>query len=240
MTTIEILTTSDRAAAIRRTRSIVRTVLLACGLASSVLYIATDILGGLSYSGYSFASRAISELGAIGAPSAGIVAPLYAIYSVLVLLFGAAVLREVRHNNPPLALSGLLLTMYAAVGIVIAIIGASGSATFNMHQRGTASVAADAPHIILTAVFVVLLLAMIATGAFAFGRKFRVYSFVTLAIVIIFAGLTVPFAPRLAAGRPTPGLGIIERINVYAAVLWPGLLSLAILRRPRSAGRSVV
>ena len=240
MTTIEILTTGDRAVAIRRTRSVVRTASLASGLAASILYIATDILGGLSYGGYSFTSQAISELGAIGARSAPIVAPLYAIYSVLILLFGVAVVREARHDNPPLALSGVLLASYGAVAIAIAIIGASGSTVFNMHQRGTATIGADAPHIILTAVFVVLLLAMIGAGAFAFGRKFRVYSFVTLAIVIVFAGLTVPFAPRLAAGRPTPGLGIIERINVYAAILWPGLLSLAILRRPGPAGRSVV
>ena len=240
MTTIEVPTTSDRAPAIRRTRSVVRTVSLACGLAASILYIATDILGGLSYGGYSFTSQAISELGAIGTRSGPIVAPLYAIYSVLTLVFGAAVVREAGHKNPPLALSGVLLASYAAIAIVIAIIGASGSTTFNMHQRGTATISADAPHIILTAVFVVLLLAAIAAGAFAFGRKFRVYSFVTLAIVIVFAGLTVPFALRIAAGQPTPGLGIIERINVYAAILWPGLLSLAILRRPGSAGRSAV
>ena len=240
MTTIEIPTTSDRAVPIRRTRSIVRTVSLACGLAASVLYIATDILGGLTYGGYSFTSQAVSELGAIGSRSAGVVAPLYAIYSVLILLFGAAVVREARHDNPPLALSGVLLASYGAVAIVIAIIGASGSTIFNMHQRGTATISADAPHIILTAVFVILLLAMIAAGAFAFGRKFRVYSFVTLAIVIVFAGLTIPFASRLAAGQPTPGLGIIERISVYASILWPGLLSLAILRRPGSAGRSAV
>ena len=42
-----------------------QSVLLICGLISSVLYIATDIAGGLSYPGYSFTSQAISELMAI-------------------------------------------------------------------------------------------------------------------------------------------------------------------------------
>ena len=75
-------------------RSALRTALLACGILSSLLYVATDILGGLSYDGYSFTSQAVSELGAIGAPSAPIVIPLFFIYNLLALVFGYAVLRD--------------------------------------------------------------------------------------------------------------------------------------------------
>ena len=52
-----------------QSRSFVLKVLLLSGFLSSFLYIATDLLGGMRYDGYSFASQAISELGAIGAPS---------------------------------------------------------------------------------------------------------------------------------------------------------------------------
>jgi hypothetical protein len=62
-------------------RSIVRQALLVCGLLSSLLYIATDILGGLRYDGYSFTSQAISELAAIGAPSKPFVDPLFIVYA---------------------------------------------------------------------------------------------------------------------------------------------------------------
>ena len=43
--------------------------LLLGGVVSSALYVATDILGGLRYEGYSFTSQVISELMARGAPS---------------------------------------------------------------------------------------------------------------------------------------------------------------------------
>ena len=53
-----------------------RTALLACGIASSVLYGAMNIVGALLYPGYSLASQTISELYAIGAPPRVLVASL--------------------------------------------------------------------------------------------------------------------------------------------------------------------
>ena len=44
-------------------RGMLRTLLLACGILSSVLYVTTDLLGGLTYEGYSFSAQTISELG---------------------------------------------------------------------------------------------------------------------------------------------------------------------------------
>ena len=38
-----------------------RKTLLWCGVLSSVLYVAIDLVGGLSYPGYHFSSQAISE-----------------------------------------------------------------------------------------------------------------------------------------------------------------------------------
>lgn len=44
------------------------TILLACGIASSVLYIAADITGAIRYVGYSYADHTFSELLAVGSP----------------------------------------------------------------------------------------------------------------------------------------------------------------------------
>ena len=71
-----------------------RKTLLVCGILSSLLYVATDVLGGMRYPGYSFTSQAVSELMAIGAPSEAFVDPLFIAYGVLVLAFGVGVLRE--------------------------------------------------------------------------------------------------------------------------------------------------
>jgi len=65
----------------------VREVLLICGIASSLLYVATTILGAMRWKGYSSTSQTVSELSAIGAPSRPLVVPLFLTYSVLV--FGA-------------------------------------------------------------------------------------------------------------------------------------------------------
>jgi CubicO group peptidase (beta-lactamase class C family)/hypothetical membrane protein len=227
--------------------------MLVCGILSSLLYVATDILGGLRYEGYSFTSQAISELGAIGAPSKPFVDPLFIAYDVLALAFGVAVFREAGRQRA-LRIAGVLLAAHAVVGL-----SASASELFNifpsgfsMLQRGAGSLASDAlsepcavwsvwppPHLILTGVIVLLLLLAIGFGAFAFGKRFRIYSFATLLTAILFGTLTAPYAIRIAAGQSTPGLGIIERIDVYSFMLWAAVLSVTLLRRPRYRGATV-
>ena len=82
-----------------QSRGLVRRVLLACGILSSLLYVVTDVLGGVRYEGYSFTSQAISELMAIGAPSESLVDPLFITYGVLAIAFGVGVFREAAGRN---------------------------------------------------------------------------------------------------------------------------------------------
>lgn len=199
-----------------------RKVLLLSGILSSLLYAMNDLLGGLRYPGYRFADQAISELGAAGAPTRGFLLPLGILYTVLALGFGLGV-RQAAGLNRRLGLVGALLIAWVVVG--------SGTLWFPMQQRGAGSLATDAPHIISAAGSVVLMLLTIGLGAFALGPRFRIYSLATLLTVLLFGALTFPLAPRLAAGQPTPRLGIYERINVYASLLWMAVLALALLRR---------
>ena len=46
-----------------------RKALLACGILSSLLYAVMTVVIGMQWEGYSHASRVISELSAIGAPT---------------------------------------------------------------------------------------------------------------------------------------------------------------------------
>jgi hypothetical protein len=126
-----------------------------------------------------------------------------------------------------------MLTAYGATGFLALTM--AGPSKIAMHQRGTGSLPGDAPHIILTAVLVMFLLLAMTFGAFALGKRFRRFSFATLLVAIVSGALTVPFAARVAAGLPTPGLGIVERIDVYSCLLWIAVLSVALLRAPRSA-----
>jgi CubicO group peptidase (beta-lactamase class C family) len=202
----------------------VRKALLVCGFLSSLLYVATDVLGGILYEGYSFGSQAVSELMAAGAPSEAIVDPLFITYDVLALAFGVGVFREGVRRSRSLRMTGALLMGYAAIGL-------AGPTLFEMHRRGTSSLDADTPHIILTGMLVLLMLLAIGFGSFALGTRFRVYSFGTLLILIGFGAIAAPYGARLAAGQTTPGFGILERINIYSSLLWVAVLGIALLRR---------
>lgn len=212
--------------------SMVRQVLLACGILSSLLYVATDVLGGMRYEAYSFTSQAISELAAIGAPSKPFVDPFFIAYDLLALAFGIGVFLAAGGHRA-LRITATMLMAYGAIGFAVSF---AGPTFFAMHQRGAGSLAGDAPHIILTGVLVFLLLLAMGFGTLALGKRFRVYSFATVLIVIGFGVLTSTFAARLAAGQPTPGMGIVERIDVYSALLWLAVLGIALLRRPPYGG----
>ena len=196
--------------------------LLASGFVSSLVYIATDIAGGMSYDGYSFASQAVSELMARGAPSEPLVDPLFMLYNAFVLAFGLGLV--LARSDRAAQWVGMLLVVYGVLGF-------TGPTLFEMNQRGTDSVAGDTPHIALTAIIALLLLLAIGTGAFALGKRFRVFSFSALLVMIVAGVLTVPFGARIAAGEPTPGFGILERVCIYAGLAWVAAYSLAQFRR---------
>jgi hypothetical protein len=234
MTTIRISQDrSERMARPVRSASVVRQALLACGILSSLLYVATDVLGGMRYEGYSFTSQAIGELAAIGAPSKPFVDPFFIAYDLLALAFGIGVFFAAGGHRA-LRITATMLMGYGTIGF--AAVAFAGPTFFAMHQRGAGSLAGDAPHIILTGVLVLLLLLAIGFGTLALGKRFRVYSFATVLIVIGFGALTSMFAARLATGQPTPGMGIVERIDVYSALLWLAVLGVALLRRPWYGG----
>ena len=207
-----------------RSRSRIQRNLLICGVLTAPLYAFTDVLGGLLHDRYSFTAQAVSELAAIGTASQPYVTPLFMLYDVLAIAFGIGALRESGHNRA-LRIAGLLVIGYASLGLV-------GYTFSPVHQRGAGGVTEDLAHIIVTAGVVLLLLLAIGAGAFAFGRRFRIYSFATIVTVLVFGALTVPFPAQVAAGRPTPGFGIIERVVLYASLVWVTVLAAALLRRP--------
>lgn len=212
--------------------SMVRQVLLWCGIFSSLLYAATDVLGGLRYEGYSFTSQVISELMAVGAPSETFVDPLFIFYGLLAVAFGIGVFQE-GAGRSRLRIAGALLITYA-------IIGFTGPLFFEMNQRGAVGAGSDLSHIVVTAALVLLLLLSVGFGANAFGKRFRAYSLATLLIVIGFGAVSASFGARLAAGQPTPGFGIIERIHIYAFLLWVAVFAIAFLRRRDTAAQPVL
>ena len=73
-----------------------RKVLLACGILSSLLYAAMTAMIAMQWQGYDSASQTISELSAIGAPTRSVWSAWGAVYTVLVIAFGWGVIRSSR------------------------------------------------------------------------------------------------------------------------------------------------
>ena len=69
-----------------------------------------------------------------------------------------------------------------------------------------------------------------AFGAFALGRRFRLYSFATILTILVFGALVGIEAPGIATAEPTPWIGLTERTNIGAFLLWVAVLATSLLR----------
>jgi hypothetical protein len=200
----------------------VRKVLLGCGILSSLLYVAINILGAMRWEGYSSTSQTVSELIAIDAPTRPLVVPLFVTYALLVYAFGVGVWQSASREHA---------LRFAAVGLVgKEILGLIVTLFFPMHLRGVEGTLTDAMHAMLTGVGVLFILLAIGFGATAFGKQFRFYSIATMLMLVVGGVLTGLDAPRLAANLPTPWMGVWERINIFGYMLWVVVLAIALLR----------
>ena len=198
-------------------------LLLACGIASVLLYAGMLVFIPMRWEGYSSAAHTVSELSAIGAPTRSLWVPLGLIWSLLFASFGWGVWR-VAHGNGPLRVVGALIIAYALVGLFwppmhLREVLAAGGGTLT-----------DTLHIVWTAVTGLLLITAMAFGAAAFSSRFRVYSIVSIAFLIAGALLASLDAPRIQANLPTPLVGAWERVNIAAMLLWVAVLTVTVWR----------
>jgi hypothetical protein len=200
-----------------------RKVLLGCGVLSSVLYIAADVYAWSRYPGYSPISQAFSELLAEGAPTRSFLVALSgAPYNLLVAALGVGVWASPGRKRVS-RVTGAMLVLYAIFSFL-------GGTVFQMDVRGTEATPRGALHLLATAVMVLFMLLSMGFGASLLGMRFRLYSIGSLLTVVVFAGLTFLYAPKIAANQPTPWLGLIERIGIYAWMLWVAVLAISLWR----------
>jgi hypothetical membrane protein len=197
-----------------------RKVLLACGVTSSLLYIGADVAAALVYPGYhSFTAQAISELTAIGAPTKTLVESLFIVYDVLVFAFAAGVWISVRDDR---------LRVTAAFMAGIGVIGLLTAPFSDMSVRGSEFAPNDMLHIAVTTVIVLCIFGSVIFASATFGRPFFRYSIVTLVTLAVFGVLAAQQGVHLVAGKPTPWLGVTERIHIGAYLLWVVILAASI------------
>ena len=206
--------------------SLPQRALLACGLVSSLLYVGIDIFGALSGPGYSYTGQAISEMTAVGAPTRSLLLPVYFVYGLLFFPFALGIWRS--------AGPGRALRIVATCLFLVALLDFAWP-FFPMHLRGAGTTSSDTGHLVLGGADMLLLMIAISSSAFAFGKAFRLYAIATLLVILLFGTLMSLDVPRVAAGLPTPWLGLNERLMMAAWLLWIAILSVR-LAGPGVAG----
>jgi hypothetical protein len=211
---------------------LIRKVLLTCGILSSLLYIAMNALIPMQWEGYSYASRVVSELSAVGAPTRSVWVVLGIAYAVLMAAFGWGVWASAAGNRALRIVGGLLIA-YGIFDIV---------PWPPMHQREVLAVGggtlSDTLHIVWSFVAVLFMMVAMGFGATAYGKRFRIYTIATILILAGLGVLTGMAKPQIEANLPTPWAGVWERISIAGFLLWVVVLAIGLLRRPSAAASS--
>jgi uncharacterized protein YndB with AHSA1/START domain len=202
-----------------------RKPLLSGGILAAFLYVSMTLFVGLLWEGYSVVSRVPSELSAIGAPTRLLWTWLGAVYGVLMIAFGWIVWKSAPPNRA-LRVVGALLMAHTVFGQFWP----------PMHQRAVLAAGGgtltDTLHLVWAAVTGLFFMLMVGFGAAALGKRFRVYSIVTIVIVLACGAVTGTYASRVQADLPTPWVGVWERISIATFMGWIAVLATALLRAP--------
>ena len=210
-----------------------RRLLLFCGVAAALLYIAMNIFIPFLDKGYNWVTQTVSELSAIDAPTRPLWFPLGIVYTLLIAVFGLGVFRSA-DGKPSLRIVGVLLIINGLIGLTWS----------PMHQREVLAAGGgtftDTWHLVMATVTVLLMFLSIGFGAAAFGKGFRFYSIITILVFIVFGVLTFIEAPNVDKNLPTPYIGLWERINIAAFMVWILVFSTILLRIEKISSISLI
>jgi hypothetical protein len=203
-------------------------LLVFAGVLMFVLYIFMDVVASLAYDGYSYKDQTISELSAIGAPTRTFWLVAGVFHGLLSFAFAFGVL-AIAGNRRKVRVVGWLLLIFAASGFLWWFAP--------MHQREVLAADGgtwqDTLHLVTGGISSILFFSMIGVGAFAFGRRFRWYSFATIGLMLVFGMLMNMDVEKVGNNEPTPWLGIWERIAIEGAMLWEAVFAAVLLWRGR-------
>ena len=200
--------------------------LLICGILAAPIFILTDIIAAtLIYPGYDYSAQQVSELSAIGAPSRDFWMIMGYPYNLLTLAFAGGIWLAAGRRTG-LKVTAALIVLFAANSFLWGWIAP-------MHMRGTRFTETDTRHIAFAVSAVVLMVGFITAGALALGRKFRIYSGITVAGMLTAGGIVSTQIAAIAANQPTPWMGLVERVSVYSPMIWMLVLAIVLLREGR-------
>ncbi|HET9746002.1 MAG TPA: DUF998 domain-containing protein [Chitinophagaceae bacterium] len=210
-----------------------RRFLLYCGVLAALLYIAMNIFTPFFYKGYNWITQTVSELSAVDAPTRSLWFPFGIAYTLLVAAFGLGILK-VSGEKRSLRIVGILMILHGLLGL----------AWSPMHQREVLAAGGgtftDTWHLVMSGITVLLMFLSIGFGSAALGKAFRYYSIATILVFIVFGVLTFLEAPNVDKNLPTPFIGLWERINIAAFMVWMIMFASILLKAERKASPALV
>jgi len=197
--------------------------LLICGILSSLLYALMNIFVPLLFDGYNIPSQTVSELSAINAPTRTLWVFLAIVYILLFAAFGWGVWKSA-NGNRSLRIVATLIMVYAIINVYWP----------PMHLRGNEPTLTDTLHIVWAMVTITMMMLIMGFGAAALGKPFRLYTIATFIVFLTFGVLIGIEAPGIPKNLPTPRIGIWERFNIGAYMLWVIVFAIALLHRQKT------
>jgi len=187
-------------------------------------YVIVNIIVPIQYPGYDMVSQTVSELSAVDTPTRTLWFVLCIFYSLLFIAFGLGIWLSAKGS--------WMLKFVALVIIFDALLGFYWPP---MHQRkiiaaggGTST---DTLHLVWAFIHLGLMLLMIGFGAATLGKGFRIFSVAIVLIFLVFGILTTKESLGIEANLPTPHVGIWERINIGAYMVWVIVFAIMLMRR---------
>ena len=198
------------------------------GIFCFIVYLSMDIIGGIITPGYSYLIHAVSELTQAGAEYRLLLSPFLFVSAIMGILFGIGIVSNFKYTqNRLLFLGGILI-------IISGILTSFTGAIFPQDPINGDTTFAGTMHLILVGISAILvfpIILMIGIGLYREKqwKSFRLYSIITVLIVVIFGGLT----PVLMM-NDIELLGLFERIVIYAYLLWVFVIAFRFIREQPS------
>lgn len=207
--------------------------LLPAGVLAPLVYLVAVLLGGALWKEYSHAAQPVSDLIAADAPHKWLLDPLFALYNLLTLCFGAALFlysrQDHRSEKRSMGLAGaLVLAVEALCGLLLLVFPEDAGGTQAAISSG------GRVHILLAGLCSMsTMLSMLLMGFFFGGhsrlRALGLYSFVSVTLVFMSGGLAA-----FSVANHNPFAGAFERVTIGAFLQWMAGIAFMVRRAAAS------
>jgi hypothetical membrane protein len=193
-------------------------------MATGIVYLLGDIIGGIITPNYSYIANAVSELIQSGAENRILLSLFLFVHAVLIILFAIGILLRHPYKKTKLTFIGGILLLVVGIGHSLS------STIFPMDPVGAEMTFPCIMHLVLvgiTVVFILFSIPMIGQGLYRYKnwKSFRLFTFICLPVMVL-AGVLSPVV--IANGIEV--MGVTERITGYTFYLWIFMLAYRLIK----------